>query len=64
MFKAAVYLVHELIFILVILIGAGPMFSFAAPERDQPFGVWVFLISTIGLISLFILTLQYGALVE
>ncbi|MBS4199197.1 hypothetical protein KHA93_05950 [Bacillus sp. FJAT-49732] len=84
MFKAAVYLVHGLIFILVILIGIGPMFSIAAPDPDQTHGawvsmiaifnilvlvsafvqlrikkVWVFLISTIGLIALFILTLQY-----
>ena len=84
MFKAAVYLVHGLIFILVILIGIGPMFSIAAPGPDQTYGVWVsmivifnilvlvsafvqlrikkvwvFLISTIGLIALFILTLQY-----
>lgn len=84
MFKAAVYLVHGLIFILVILIGIGPMFSIAAPDPNQTYGVWVsmivifnilvlvsafvqikikkvwvFLISTIGLIALFILTLQY-----
>ena len=84
MFKAAVYLVHGLIFILVILIGIGPMFSIAAPDPDQTYGVWVsmivifnilvlvsafvqikikkvwvFLICTIGLIALFILTLQY-----
>lgn len=84
MFKAAVYLVHGLIFILVILIGIGPMFSIAAPDPDQTYGVWVsmivifnilvlvsafvqikikkvwvFLISIIGLIALFILTLQY-----
>lgn len=84
MFKAAVYLVHGLIFILVTLIGIGPAFSIAAPNPDQTYGVWVsmivifiilvlvstfvqlrikkvwvFLISTIGLIALFILTLQY-----
>lgn len=84
MFKAAVYLVHGLIFILVILIGIGPMFSIAAPDPDQTYGVWVsmivifnilvlvsafvqikikkvwvVLISTIGLVALFILTLQY-----
>lgn len=84
MFKAAVYLVHGLILILVILIGIGPMFSIAAPDSNQTYGVWVsmivifnilvlvsafvqlkikkvwvFLISTIGLIALFILTLQY-----
>ncbi|MFJ7971817.1 hypothetical protein [Psychrobacillus sp. NPDC096389] len=84
MFKAAVYLVHGLLFILVNLIGIGPMFSIAAPDPDQTYGVWVsmivifnilvlvsafvqikikkvwvFLISTIGLIALFILTLQY-----
>ena len=84
MFKAAVYLVHGLIFILVTLIGIGPVFSIAAPDPDQTYGVWismivifnilvlvsafvqlrikkvwVFLISTIGLIALLILTLQY-----
>ena len=84
MFKAAVYLVHGLIFIFVIVIGIGPMFSIAAPDPDQTYGVWVsmmeifnilvlvsafvqikikkvwvFLISTIGLIALFMLTLQY-----
>jgi hypothetical protein len=84
LFKAAVYLVHGLIFILVILIGIGPMFSIAAPDPEQTYGVWVsmivifnilvlvsafvqikikkvwvFLISTIGLVVLFILTLQY-----
>jgi hypothetical protein len=84
LFKAAVYLVHGLIFILVNLIGIGPMFSIAAPDPDETYGVWismivifnilvlvsafvqlrikkvwVFLISTIGLIALFILTLQY-----
>lgn len=84
MFKAAVYLVHGLIFIFVFLIGIGPMFSIAAPDPNQTYGVWVsmivifnilvlvsafvqlkikkvwvFLISTIGLIALFILTLQY-----
>lgn len=84
MFKAAVYLVHGLIFILVILLGVAPVFSIAAPDPNQTYGVWVsmivifnilvlvsafvqlrikkvwvFLISTIGLIALFILTLQY-----
>ena len=84
MFNAAVYLVHGIIIILVALIGIGPMFSIAAPDPDQTYGVWVsmivifnilvlvsafvqirikkvwvFLISTIGLIALFILTLQY-----
>ena len=87
MFKAAVYLVHGLIFILVALIGIGPMFSIAAPDPDRDpiynWGwssmigifiilvlvsafvqlrikkVWVFLISVIGLIAFFILTLQY-----
>ncbi|MBP2079695.1 hypothetical protein J2Z64_003994 [Oceanobacillus polygoni] len=84
MFKAAVYLVHGLLFILVNLIGIGPMFSIATPDPDQTYGVWVsmivifnilvvvsafvqikikkvwvFLISTIGLSALFILTLQY-----
>lgn len=84
MFKAAVYLVYGLIFILITLIGLGPAFSIAAPDPDQTYGVWismivifnilvlvsvfvqlrikkvgVFLISAIGLIILFILTLQY-----
>ena len=84
MFKAAVFLVHGLIFILVTLIGLGPIFSIAEPDPGQTYGVWVsmivifnilvwisafvqirikkvwvFLISTIGLIALFILTLQY-----
>ena len=87
MIKEAVYLVHGLIFILVILIGIGPMFSIAAPDPDQTDGIWggwvsmivifnilvlasafvqikikkiwVFLLSTIGLIVLFLLTLQY-----
>ena len=84
MFKAAVYLVHGLIFILVTLIGLAPALSIAEPDPNQTYGVWVsmivifnilvlvsafvqvrikkvwvFLISTIGLIALFILTLQY-----
>lgn len=84
MYKAAVYLVHGLIFIFVILIGIGPMFSIAAPDPNQTYGVWasmimifsifvlvsafvqlkikkvwVFFISTIGLVALFILTLLY-----
>lgn len=84
LFKAAVYLVHGLLFIVVNLIGIAPVFSIAAPDPDQTYGawvsmivifnilvlfsvfvqlrikkVWVLLLSTIGLIALFILTLQY-----
>ncbi|ASV69209.1 hypothetical protein CKF48_18995 [Cytobacillus kochii] len=87
MFRSAVYLVHVLIFILVALIGIGPMFSIAAPDPHRApiynwgWGsligififlvlvsayvqlrikkVWVFLISVIGLIAFFILTLLY-----
>ena len=84
MFKAAVYLVHGLIFILVNFIGIAPAFSIAAPDPNQIYWIWVlmvvvfnililvsafvqlrikkgwvFLISTIGLILLFVLTLQY-----
>ncbi|PWA11850.1 hypothetical protein DCC39_08655 [Pueribacillus theae] len=44
MFKAAVYLVHGLIFILVTLIGLGPLFSIAAPDPDETYGVWVSMI--------------------
>ncbi|SHG38396.1 hypothetical protein SAMN05216225_102939 [Ornithinibacillus halophilus] len=82
LYKAAVYLVHGLLFILVFLIGIGPMFSISAPDPEQTYGVWismivifnilvlvsafvqlklkkvwVFVLSIIGLLVLFILTL-------
>lgn len=86
MFKYIVLLVHGLLFLSVILLGIGPMFSIAPdPDRDPIIDlawasmivifiilvsvsfyvqlrinkVWVFLISVIGLIAFFILTLAY-----
>ena len=86
MFKAAVYWIHVLLGILVVLLGIGPMFSIAAPDPSQTHHgvvwfsmivifitlvvvsafvqlmikkVWVLLLSIIGLIAIFILTLQY-----
>ncbi|WP_042477718.1 hypothetical protein [Bacillus ndiopicus] len=57
MFKAAVYLVQGLIFILVTLIGLGPIFSIAAPDSDEIYGVWVSMnvsFNTLVLISAFV----------
>ena len=87
MFNAAVCLIHGIIFILVALLGIGPLFSIAAPDPDPDpiinwgWGsmivifmifvlvsafvqlrikkVWVFLLSVIGLIAFYILTLLY-----
>ncbi|MED4475924.1 hypothetical protein [Oceanobacillus caeni] len=85
MFKAAVYLVHGIIFLLVTFIGLAPfLISIAPREPGETYWVWfltivifdilvlvsafvqlrikkvwVFLISIIGLIALFIITLQY-----
>jgi hypothetical protein len=45
LFKAAVYWIHVLLGILVVLLGIAPMFSIAAPDPNQTYGVWFSMIA-------------------
>ncbi|WP_426867810.1 hypothetical protein [Jeotgalibacillus proteolyticus] len=61
MFKAAVFLVHGLIFILVALVGIAPLFSIAAPDPgSDPIYNWVWG----SMIGLFIILVWVSAYVQ
>ena|SRR5699024_1069082 len=84
LFKKTVYVVHGLIFLLVTVIGIGPVFSIATPDPGGSYKVWtvmivifdllvlvsafiqlkirktwVLILSALGLVALFAVTLQY-----